>query len=288
MTGAAAVAALVLGGACGGGGGGGDRQRALAAATSTTSSTALAASVTAAPATAAAASPPTIAGRTPRTTAPARAATTSSTPSPSTTAARSAPAPGLTFATPGTYRYATTGSFTSTLTGTQSRTGQKTLTVDPPSGSDQHSVLGGLGQTTDQVLRLDGGSAYLVSLHLTDTGVDKEVRPSPPALAVPGDAAPGRTWSWRAMSTDGKTVVDSSFTAVRTEDVSVGAERVPALVVEVVLALSGDIMSTSRQTLWLSAGHRIVLRQDESTNGRFGLFTFSSTSTDSLLSLTPG
>lgn len=273
----AAAAVLLLGGACGGGEA---TERQGAGATTTT--TAPAASADATTTTSAATAPGATTGRR---GSPTTAATTTTSPAAS---AAAEPAPGLTFTTPGTYRYVTTGHFTSALTGPQRRDGEATLTVDPPSGTDQRSVRRGVGRTTEQVLRLDGGGARLVSLRLIDQGVDKEVRPSPPALALPGDAVPGRTWAWRATTTDGQTVVDSSFRAVRTEDVTVGGQRVPTLVVEVVLTLTGDVVSTSRQTLWVSTARRLVVRQDEATDGRFGLVTFSSTSSDTLVSLVPG
>ena len=219
------------------------------------------------------------------TTAPAR--TSSTTAGITTTTGRVAPAPGLTFMVPGTYRYATTGSFTTALTGTQPRTGEATLVVDPPSGTDQHSVRRAFGRVTDQVLRLDATGAYLVSLRLTDTGIDKEVRPSPPGLALPADAAPGRTWSWQATSTDGGTQVQSTFRAVRTESVAVGGQQVSALVVEVNLSLTGDVTVTSTQTLWVVVDRRLIVRQDDNTQGRAGLITFSSTASDVLVSLTP-
>lgn len=264
--GLAAVVVLAMT-ACGGGGS--ERRPAAAPTTTTTTS---ATTVPSAPVTTAAPST--------TTTRPHRAVVNPAT----TTTISGAPASG--FAPAGTYRYRTTGSFTSSL-GTQRRDGEATLTVDPPAGADQHSVRRGLGRTTEQVLRLDGGDALLVSLHLVDTGVDKEVRPSPPALALPGDAAPGRAWSWRATTTDGLTTVDATFRAARTEDVAVGADRVRALVVEATLAFSGDVTSTSTQTMWVAVDRRLVVRQDEATQGRLGLLTFSSTSSDVLESLTP-
>jgi len=226
----------------------------------------------------------------PSTTAGGRSAatTTASTVATTTTAAGAVPAAGLAFTPPGTYRYTTSGTFTTALTGTEQRNGEAVLTVDPPSGTDQRSVRTAFGRTTEQVLRLAGGDALLVSLHLADQGVDKEVRPSPPGLALPGDAAPGRSWSWRALSTDGRTTVESAFRVVRAEDVTVGAERVPALVLEVVLTLTGDVASTSKQTLWVSTARRLVVRQDDATQGTLGLVTFSGTSSDVLVSLTPG
>ena len=270
-----ALAVVALGAACGDGGS--DAERESAGATTTTS-----VATTAAPSGEPSASaPPTSA----RGVAPSGSTTTAATTT-STTARPAAPA-GAAFTPPGSYRYATTGQFTSSLTGSQPRNGTATLTVDPPSGADQRSVRRAFGRTTEQVLRLEAGGAYLVSLHLTDTGVDKEVRPTPPALALPADAAPGRTWAWRATSTDGLTTVDSAFRAVRTEDVVVGGKGVPALVVEVVLTFTGDVVSTSRQTVWVSGRDRLIVRQDESTDGRLGIVTFSSTSSDTLVSLTP-
>lgn len=275
------VAAGLLAGACGGGDTEAERASTGATSSATAVSTPTNATTTApipggSSTTAAGAAGPT-------TTAAARTASTTT-----TAAVRAAPADSLTFTPPGTYRYATTGRFTTALTGTQERTGEALLVVDPPSGTDQRSVRSGFGRSAEQVLRLAGGDALLVSLHLKDQGIDKEVRPSPPGLALPGDAAPGRTWSWRAVSTDAKTTVDSAFKVLRTEEVVVGTAGVPALVVEVVLRLSGDVVSTSRQTLWVSTRDRLVVRQDDTTQGTLGLVTFSGTSSDMLVSLTPG
>lgn len=277
-TAAAALAGLLITGACGGGG---DRDEA-APATTTSSTPAAKTTTTAAPA----ATPTTTTPASSRTTVAAGSGSAGSTPPPAA-ASSSASTTDLGFTAPGTYRYATTGRFSSTLGTPQARDGETVLTVDPPGGSDQRSLRQGVGRTTEQVLRLDAGGAYVVSLRQSEQGITKEVRPSPPALALPADAGPGRTWSWRAMSTDGRTTVDSSFRAVRLEDVPVGSETVNALVVEVVLSLAGDVVSTSRQTLWVSPRHRMVVRQDEATDGRLGAITFSSSSSSRLLSLTP-
>ena len=264
--------AALLTAACGGGGGGGADRASGPASTTVPTTVGEETSTTAATST----------------TGAARSAATTTTTNGYTTTTRTEPAPGLTFATPGTYRYSSTGRFTTSLGGTQERNGEVLLTVDPPSGTDQRSVRTGFGRTTEQVLRLAGGDALLVSLRLADQGLDKEVRPSPPGLALPGDASPGRTWSWRAVSTDGKTTVDTAFRALRNEDVTVGTERVPALVVEATLTLTGDVASTSKQTMWVSTARRLVVRQDDDTRGSFGVVSFAGTSSDVLVSLTPG
>lgn len=275
---AAMLVAAAATAACGGGGDA-DRVSEGATSTSSTTTTAVPDEATTAPEDATSTTAGARSG--PSTTTRATATTT-------TTAVRSAPAPGLTFSPPGTYRYTSTGQFTTSLGGTQPRNGESVLVVDPPSGTDQRSVRTGFGRTTEQVLRLSGDDALLVSMRLTDQGLDKEVRPNPPGLALAGDAAPGRTWSWRAVSTDGRTTVDSAFKVLRAEDVTVGGERVPAIVVEVTLTLAGDVTSTSKQTLWVSTARRLVLRQDDVTTGTLALITFSGTSSDVLVSLTPG
>jgi hypothetical protein len=276
---AVVVASLLLAAACGGDDGDDSAREPDGATTTTTTTTTTAAVPTVASSGPAATTTPTTS---------ARGGPTTSTALPATTTTAAPSPPGLPFTTPGTYRYASAGQFTSTLTGPQSRNGETTLTVDPPSGSDQRSVRRAFSRTTEQVLRLDAGGAHLVYLRLTDQGIDKEVRASPPVLALPAYAAPGRTWTWRLTSTDGLTSVDSTFRALRSEVLAVGDQRVPALVVEVVLSLSGDIVSTLTQTTWVSLERRLLLRQDEASDGRFGVVRFSGSTSETLLALTPG
>ena len=216
-------------------------------------------------------------------------ATTTTTRAPVTTSTTSAPVtPGIPFTPTGTYRYRSTGEFTSTLTGPQPRNGEVTLQVDPPSGSDQRTLRRAFSRTTEQVLRFDASGVHLVYLRLSDQGIDKAVEASPPVLALPADAAPGRRWTWRLTSTDGLTTADSSFRVLRNEPITIGGERVDAVVVEVVLSLSGDVVATLTQTVWVDMQRRLVLRQDEASQGRFGVVTFTGSTSDTLVSLTPG
>lgn len=281
---AAAVLALVLAvaaSACGGGDGDDTAPGPDAVTTPTAAAGGSTATTVAATGTTAAATTTTT-----TTTITARPVGATTRPTAATTTAP--PAPGLPFTAPGTYRYASTGQLTSSVGGPQSRDGETTLTVDPPSGADQRSVRRAFTRTTEQVLRLDAGGAHLAYFRLTDQGLDKAVRASPPVLALPADAAPGRTWTWRLTSTDGQTSVDSTFRAVRAETVAVGGEAVPVLVVEVVLSLSGDLVATLTQTVWISLERRLVVRQDESSSGRYGVVTFSGRTSETLTSLTSG
>ena len=274
------VAVLALAAGCGDDGPDDDSARASEDRTTTTESPSTAASSTTA------AQP---AGSAPSTTTPRSTVAQTATSTTTTTAAGGpAQASGAAaFPRPGTYRYTTTGTFVASLGLPQSRNGEATLVVDPASGTDQHSVKTAPGRGTDQVLRLDGGNVYLVSLRLTESGVTKEFRPQPPGLALPAGASPGRTWSWQATSTDGQTQVSSSFRAVRTETVTVGGAQVEALVVEVSLTTTGDVTLTSTQTAWTVPRLGLIVRQDDATQGKLGVITFNSSSSDRLVALDP-
>lgn len=202
--------------------------------------------------------------------------------------AAASPSPGVAATLPGRYRYASTGTFAVGLGGEQRRSGESVLTVDPPAGADQHSIREGEGRVSEQIVRFQPDGAYLVMLKVTEQGLTKEFRPPSPVLAVPGAAAPGRTWSWRVTSTDGKTTLDASFRAERREAVSVGADTLEALVVQATLVTSGDLASRGTQTLWVAESRRLVVREQAATEGTFGAFSFRSTSDERLISLTPG
>lgn len=212
-------------------------------------------------------------------------------PTPNTSsgdAAAALPSPGVAATAPGRYRYASTGTFSVGLGGEQSRSGESVLTVDPPAGTDQHSIRQGEGRVSEQIVRFQPDGTYLVMLKVTDQGLTKEFRPTSPVLAVPSGAAPGRTWSWRATSTDGKTTLDASFRAERREAVRVGADTVEALVVQAALVTSGDLASRGTQTLWVAESRRLVVREQSTMDGTFGGLSFRSTSDERLISLAPG
>lgn len=188
---------------------------------------------------------------------------------------------------PGRYRYASTGTFSFGAGTEQQRSGESILTVDPPAGADQHSVRQGTNRSTEQVLRFQPDGIYIVMLKVSDQGLTKEFRPSPPALAFPYGPAVGRTWSWRMTSTDGQTTVDANFRIERKESVRVGEESVPAVVVHATLTTRGDLASNGTQTLWVAETERLVVREEAVTNGTFGDISFHSTAREELLTLTP-
>jgi hypothetical protein len=88
-------------------------------------------------------------------------------------------------------------------------------------------------------------------------------------------------------STDGRTTADADMRVARTENLDVGGERVPVFVVEVVVTIGGDVVSTSRRTLWVSDRYRLVIQQQDVSDGHFGSVTFHSESMEKLLSTRP-
>ena len=196
--------------------------------------------------------------------------------------------PSARFTAPGRYTYTTTGTFSSLLSGPQPRSGEAVLVVDTPQGGDQRSVRHASDLTTEQVLRIEGDGTYLVSMSQTFLGVRKDFRFEPPVLALPTPAAVGRSWSWRATSTDGRTTVDAGLRVSRAETVHVAGKAVPAVVVEARISTGGDVVASSTQELWVSERHRLIIRLHEVTDGRLGAIAFRSESTDHLTSLAPG
>lgn len=188
---------------------------------------------------------------------------------------------------PGRYRYASTGTFSIGAGGEQPRSGESVLTVDPPVGSDQHSLRQGVNRSTEQVLRFQPDGIYIVFLKVSEQGLTKEFRPSPPVLAFPFGAAPGRAWSWRMASADGQTTVEADFRAERRESVQVGPDTVPSVVVGATLSTSGDLTSKAVQTLWVAESHRLVTREESVTEGTFGGVPFRSKAREEMLSLSP-
>jgi hypothetical protein len=184
-------------------------------------------------------------------------------------------------ATPGSYTYKTTGN---SSFGPVNET--STLKVDPPSGSDQHSAQTGQQGGTETVLRYQADGVYLVSLKLSGQ-ITKEFRLNPPGLALPQPATVGRTWSWTATSTDGKTSVKSDFKVLRTETIAVGGEQVPTVVLETVVTTSGDLVSTSKGTRWVSEAYRLTVREDSQMQGTYSGFSFNSTTSSLLQSTKP-
>jgi hypothetical protein len=194
------------------------------------------------------------------------AASNSTSPPPATAA-------GLQPTTPGKYTYHLTGQGNG-----QNIDTQLTMTVDPPTGGDQHSTTQTQQGSEEQTLRYQANGLYLVELKLNAGFIQKDFTPNPPALQYPEPATIGKTWSWSVTSSDGKTTVNTSFQVLRTENQTVGSETVPTTVLKVTITTSGDIVSKSDSTYWISEKYRLIVRTDSTADTTSPIVTHSTTS----------
>ncbi|MBC7373766.1 MAG: hypothetical protein H7323_07235 [Frankiales bacterium] len=217
----------------------------------------------------------------PTTTAAPDQTRNSGTAAPTTAASTSAPISTAA----GQYTYTAKG--TVTVGTPQPVDGKATLTVDPVAGGQQHSVLEGDQGRTEQdvVLRSDG--RFLASLDLTNPAFSKQFRPDPPVLLLPAPATVGRSWTWRATSTDSKTNAEASNQVVRRETLTVNGEKVTCAVVETTLVLSGDIAYRGTTTTWVSDRYRLPVKDRSRGSGTVNGVAFSTDITTALQSTRP-
>ncbi|HVF19061.1 MAG TPA: hypothetical protein VNA14_02325 [Mycobacteriales bacterium] len=250
---------------------------------------------------AASSSVPASGGPAPTSAAPGTAVTATAVPAPGTTTnglpSQTSPTPVSSAppgpqakarsAAPGRYTLDVTGTFR-TDTGETPTNGEATLTIDPPTGDDQHSSLAA-GQTgsTEQTVRFTATAIELVQLKIGSPGFVKEFRPVRPVLLLPQPPTVGRSWSWTVVSTDGATTASLTAKVARTETVVIGGEQVASTVVHSTLKLTGDITATSVMDTWYADRYHVSVKDHAVTDGQYGGFRFHSDTTMVLRSTKP-
>lgn len=218
---------------------------------------------------------------------------------PTTAGGSSAPGPagGTSAIAPpaaGTYRYRLTGSGTVGPT-PQQVDEEATLAVEPPNGSRQRSVQRTSQGSTTTVLEYRADGVFLVELAVDQSGVRLRFAPPQPVLAVPAPAAEGQTWAFDMTSDDGcvNSHTDGRVGAA-SEPQDVGGQRLDAARLDVSTTLKptgkagcSALDATQQVRMWVSAEHRLVLREEETTRGTFSGFPFTSETTAVLQSTTP-
>ena len=186
---------------------------------------------------------------------------------------------------PGTYTYDASGTVTA---GTPRQVdGTATLTVDPPAGGMQHSVLAGEQGRTEQEVVTRSSGRYLARLAISNPAFAKEFRPAQPVLLIPTPPSVGRSWSWTAKSTDGKTTASVTARITRTETLTIGGVRTPTTVVESTLRLTGDVTYTGQMQTWYDAAHRLTVKDHTKGEGTVNGFAFTTDITSVLRSTKP-
>lgn len=185
----------------------------------------------------------------------------------------------------GSYTYETSG--TVTAGAPQEVSGTSTLRVEPVSAGTQHTVLeGDQGRTeTDVLIKADG--TYVTRLVVTNPAFSKDFRPAPAALLAPEPADPGRRWTWRTTSTDGRTRVSASNRVLRAETVTIGGRQVAARVLETVLVMRGDVTYDATTTTWYAPEERLPVKDRTNGKGMVSGFTFSADVTSTMRSTEP-
>jgi len=257
----AAVAALLLA-ACGGGGG---NKKTAAGPGSTTSSldtsTTVAASSTTAPAAGAATTT-----KTTKKAGAAGGATVNGQP-----ASNYTPPAGATPAkpaTPGTYHYDTSGS--STL-GTQSSSPPPVtpLIVDPPNGTQQHSLRDertpdGKGSTSETWLDFKPEGVYLDEIKVVSSspfGTQTiDFKATPPALAAPTGAKPGQSVEFDLSDPNYGANIHVHIDFVRMETITIGGQPVNTMVIHQVGTISGKITGTQTSDSWVAPQYDLFAR----------------------------
>jgi hypothetical protein len=187
----------------------------------------------------------------------------------------------------GTYTYDDDGTVTLAGGAPQPVDGTSTLAVDEAAGGAQRSVLQGDQGRTEQELLLRAAGSYVARLQITNAAFDKTFAPDPAALLVPDPADVGRTWSWTATSTDGKSTVRQSSRVTRTETLTIGGQRVETRVVETQVVVSGDASYRATQTTWYAPSVHLPVKSRQKGSGTASGFAFEVDVTSVLRSTRP-
>jgi len=212
----------------------------------------------------------------------------------STAAAAAASAPaGFAPATPGTYRYNTSGS-TSSLLGKQSAPSVSTLVVDAPQGTKQHSVrqilsANGDGFVIDQILdyQPQGVAVVRQRLAMTQKGSTtvRTLNAAPTTVVIPMGTATGthREFDLSGVSIAGHEAVDLVESVVS----NVGGQALNTVLVRTVLHVSGSVSGTIQLDQWWAAAARVPAREQLTATMKSGFATVKTNYSATLQSVTP-
>jgi len=188
----------------------------------------------------------------------------------------------------GSYTYAVRGTDKSPF-GNKDINENATLTVDPPSGRQQHQALKGADVAQAQTVAVQTGGYYLVDITISTQGFNEEFHANPPVLYTPVNAKPGQQWSWQLKSDDGKYTVHTSSTFVGDQTVATtGGQSLTTSLVHSVVTISGNgINATSTQDDWLSRTYVLIVKEHAVMHGTGYGQTFDSDVTRTLVSAHP-
>lgn len=193
---------------------------------------------------------------------------------------------------PGTYRYDVQGTVTQSgpLGGTDPLPSPAVLTVDPPDGGRQRTVLDardddGEGSVTTTVLQYRDDGVYLESLKLqtrvSGVTITYEFRPEPPPLVAPTGAGVGFHTQFTLTSTNGGLRTTTTLDVVDREMVTIGGASIDTFKVRTHTVVEGDADGESTSTTNFDRGNYLSVRDHtvSDLDTQFGRFQSEATST---------
>ncbi|MHB8671488.1 MAG: hypothetical protein ACYDAD_13195, partial [Acidimicrobiales bacterium] len=181
-------------------------------------------------------------------------------------------------ATPGTYRYDTTGA--TTVAGrTNPYPALTTLVIDPPAGTRQHSnrdYRDAKGQGSRQELFLDyQPQGVLLDELKATTSISgftdvRDLRPASPAVLLPTGFGPGAHVEFDVSGSN--TAAHVVLDALRREQVAIAGAPVDTIVVRIAATFSGEITGTSTSDDWIAPAQRLIVKEHETSDAGAGAF----------------
>jgi hypothetical protein len=163
-----------------------------------------------------------------------------------------------------------------------------TLTVGALTNRRQTSTLHNSQGDTTQEVEVRSTGSYLAALTVNSPTLKTAFHLSPAVLLLPNPARVGASWSWNATSDDGKTTVAATNKVLRTEELTIGGERVATVVLQSHLVITGqNVRYTADATNWVAPAYRLPAKTRTTGSGTYGTFAFSFDVTDVLLSVHP-
>jgi hypothetical protein len=200
-------------------------------------------------------------------------------------------------AAPGTYKFDTSGS-SSFGTQTSSPPPVTVLTVDPPTGTRQHSThdmrkADGSGSVSETTLDFQAQGVFLVELKVTTKtatppGItdQEDFVANPPVNVAPTGVKPGQSVEFDISGSGTNVHVKIDF--VRTERMTIGGQAVDTMVTHQVGTLSGKVTGSQTSDSWVSTQYNLAVKDHTVADiTAYGIKAHSDITT-TLQKLTPG
>lgn len=165
--------------------------------------------------------------------------------------------------------------------------GSSSLVVDPASGPNQTQTQQGSDNTMQvEKLVFSAGRVEAGEISITSSIIDADfdLSASPQPIVI---LSAGQSWSWNAVSTDGKEKLALSGSFAGTGSLAVGGKLEQTDTIATTLTLTGSINATIMTTDDYDPAYRLILRDHAITKATYDGVPVAADTTTTLGSLTP-